>query len=62
MFPQLEDVAVIGAFALENARSIVQAMGENMDISISPMAHFAVIPNLTVAIVERITIHDNILS
>ena len=53
VFARFKDGAVIGAFALEHLRAVMQGMGEVVDFGFAPGQHFAVHPNITVSIIER---------
>src|SRR4030095_4490226 len=49
---RFEDAALIGALALEHAGGIVQGVGEDMDLGVTPWHQLAVEPDDAVAIVE----------
>ena len=49
---ELEYLAAIGAFTLENGARIVQAMGEHMNLGVRPVDEFAVHPDESVELVE----------
>ena len=51
MFGQLENLALVGALALEDRAGIVQRMGQDVDFGIPPLHHMAVHPNHAVTIV-----------
>ena len=61
MFRRLEYLAGIGALALEDARAVVQAMGQHMDLGFFPGHDFAVEPDPTVALVKRNDGHGLVL-
>ena len=46
-----EDFAVVSALAFENGRCVVQRMGQNMDIRVTPIDQLAVHPDFTVTII-----------
>ena len=52
MFGGLENLAGIGALALEDAGAIVQAMGQDVDLGVLPRHDLAIEPDPTVALVE----------
>ena len=53
MLGQLEDLATINPFALENAAGIVQSMGQHMHLSVSPGQQFTIEPDHAIAIMKR---------
>jgi hypothetical protein len=53
MLRRLEDSAAIGALALEHAGSIVQAMGEYVDLGVLPRHDLPIEPDETFALIER---------
>src|ERR1700754_1975053 len=53
MFGRLEDFAAVSALALEHGASVVQAMGQDVDIGVGPRHQLAVIPDDAIDFVER---------
>jgi hypothetical protein len=61
MFLRLEDLALIGAFALEHTGGIMQAMRQDMDFRVAPGHHLAIEPDKAVTIIERQDAHQGLL-
>ena len=57
---QLENLAAIGAFALEDGAGIVQAMGQHMDLGVGPFDELAVHPDEAVQLIEGNGCHGNL--
>ena len=49
---RLENLAAIGALALEHRARVVERVGQHMNLRVPPVHHFAVEPDPAVAIVE----------
>ncbi len=49
---ELEDLAAIGALALEHGARIMQAVGEDVDLRVRPLHEFAVHPDVAVKLIE----------
>ena len=60
MLGQLENLAAIGALALEHRAGIVQAMGQHVDLGVRPFDELAVHPDKAVKLVEGNGCHDNL--
>jgi hypothetical protein len=52
MLGALEDLAAIGALALEHAGAVMKPVREHMDLGVPPRHEGAVVPDPTVALVE----------
>jgi hypothetical protein len=52
---ELEDLAVIDAFAFENGAAVMQRMGEKMHPRVAPRDEFAVHPDVAVALIVRLS-------
>ena len=52
MLGRLEDLAAIGALALEDGAGVMQRVGQNMRLGVAPGDELAVVPDPAVAIVE----------
>ena len=61
MLGALEDLAAIGALALEHAARIVQAVAEHMQIGLVPGHEFAVVPDDPFEPVIGLGSHDLLL-
>src|SRR5690606_12620721 len=59
---ELEDLAAVGALALEHRAAVVERVAQNMDIRLAPRNELAVHPDETVAIVVGNDLsHDDVL-
>jgi hypothetical protein len=61
MLGRFEDLAAIGALALEDAGGVVQAMAQHMQLRVRPRQHLAVHPDEAVALVEGQRTSENSL-
>jgi hypothetical protein len=52
MLGGLEDLAAIGALALEHARSVVEAVGENVELGVLPGYDLPVVPDPSITLIE----------
>jgi hypothetical protein len=52
MLGGLENLAAIGALALEHAGAVMQAMGENVELSVLPGYDLPVVPDPTITLIE----------
>ena len=52
MFGELEDFAFVDSFPFEDRASIVQRVGQDVDLRVTPWHEASVEPNNTVTIIE----------
>ena len=58
---RFENLAAVGAFALEDGAGVVQRVGQNMRFGVAPGDKLAVVPDPAVAIVKSLGRHSALL-